>query len=168
MPVIGTNNIWPNYSAGNTSAAKKNGDTTLGQDDFMKILVAQLRHQDPMQPMQDRDFIAQMAQFSNVEQTMKMANELQMLRQSLGISADLIGKYVSWFDMNESGTGIVTKSGTVEAITFNDGKQFVIVDGFMISIDEITMIAQSEDTITNSDPDQEAQDPGEQEQGEED
>ncbi|MCZ4141354.1 flagellar hook capping protein, partial [Escherichia coli] len=63
--IFPTNATWPNYSAANkatTSAATKE----LGKDQFLKILITQLQNQDPMQPMEDKEFIAQMAQFSSV------------------------------------------------------------------------------------------------------
>lgn len=156
MPIQGTSNIWPHYSKGNTSTAKEAGGSTLGQDDFLKILIAQLKHQDPMQPMQDRDFIAQMAQFSSVEQMMNMAGEVKQLRQSMGISSDLIGKNVSWFDTNDSQTGLITHSGVVDAITFNEGNQYAIVSGKMILMDEIVKIwmEQNDENVTNSIDDQ--------------
>lgn len=156
MPVQGTSNVWPNYAARNVSAAKEGGQTILGQNEFLKILIAQLQNQDPMQPMQDRDFIAQMAQFSSVEQMMKMANEIELLRQSMGISSDLIGKNVSWYEMNDSRTGLVTASGVVEAITFNQGKQYAIVDGKMVAIDELVKIWVGEEPIIEEDGDDES------------
>lgn len=147
MPVNPNSVVWPNYATQNINAKKSTESKVLGQDEFLKILIAQLQNQDPMQPMQDRDFIAQMAQFSSVEQMMSMANEIQLLRQSMGISSDLIGKNVSWYEMNSSRTGIVTVSGVVEAITFSDGKQFAIVDGKMVAIDELVKIWVGEEPV---------------------
>jgi flagellar basal-body rod modification protein FlgD len=138
--IAGTSNIWPNYATGNTSTAKENGTGTLGKDDFMKILVAQLKHQDPMQPLQDREFIAQMAQFSSVEQIMNMGNEMKLLRQSMGISSDLIGKNISWNMSNSSGTGLETKSGIVDAISFSGGNQYVLVGEERIPIDQLVKV----------------------------
>jgi flagellar basal-body rod modification protein FlgD len=48
----------------------------LDKDDFMKILITQLTHQDPTEPLKDQEFIAQMAQFSSLEQMMNMGNEI--------------------------------------------------------------------------------------------
>src|SRR5688572_31229766 len=52
----------------------------LGQDEFIKILVAQLTSQDPLNPQKDSEFIGQMAQFSALESTKVMQNEIQTLR----------------------------------------------------------------------------------------
>ena len=51
---------------------RQTGPETMGKDAFMKILIAQLQNQDPTNPMKDNEFIAQMAQFSSLEQTMKL------------------------------------------------------------------------------------------------
>jgi flagellar basal-body rod modification protein FlgD len=140
MPIQGTSNVWPNYSQANSSTAKQSGENTLGKDDFLKILVAQLKHQDPTQPLQDREFIAQMAQFSSVEQLSNMSDQMKLLRQSMGISSDLIGKQVSWSSLNSSGTGIQTQSGVVDAITFRDGNQYAVVDAKEVPIDQLIKI----------------------------
>lgn len=140
--VTGTSNIWPHYSKKNITKTVNEGDQILGKDDFLKILVTQLRHQDPMQPMQDREFIAQMAQFSSVEQMMNMAGEMNALRQSLGISPDLIGKSIRWLQWNADGTKEEEFTGVVEAITFKDGLQHAVVGTNEITLDQIIRVWQ--------------------------
>jgi flagellar basal-body rod modification protein FlgD len=137
-----TTNIWPYYSSQNVQAAARKPVKQLGKDEFLQILVTQLRNQDPMQPMQDKEFIAQMAQFSSLEQTMNMATQLTSLRQSSSSAAGLIGKLVGW--QETSNTGVVTeKSGIVQSIVRKDGVQYVKIGGSEVKIDDLTSIADA-------------------------
>ncbi|MGC4092254.1 MAG: flagellar hook capping FlgD N-terminal domain-containing protein [Polyangiaceae bacterium] len=73
-------------SAASTLAAAAGGNSQLGKDSFLKLLVAQLRHQDPLKPQDDSAFVAQLAQFSSLEQTMGINSRLDMLSaQSQGL-----------------------------------------------------------------------------------
>ena len=69
---------------------------SLGKDDFLRILVTQLTHQDPTNPMEDRDFIAQMAQFSSLEQMQNLNKEFSRVAELIALSqaTALIGKTV--------------------------------------------------------------------------
>lgn len=138
---ISTRNVWPNYNEANVkSAASRDTSDTLGKDQFLKILVTQLRNQDPMQPMQDRDFIAQMAQFTSVEQLMNMASELSLMRQSIGSASSLIGKTIEWSEYNDKGE-IVNLKGVVESIISRDGLLFAKVGGSEIGLDYVHSIS---------------------------
>jgi flagellar basal-body rod modification protein FlgD len=140
---ISTQNVWPNYAKGNVDRAAASKSSTLGKDEFLKILVTQLKNQDPMQPLQDKEFIAQMAQFTSVEQLTNMANEMKGLRESLGLQPGLIGKKVSWTEMDATGSPI-TKEGIVDALTFKDGVQYASVAGTGISLDKLIKITNPE------------------------
>jgi len=77
--------------------------TDLGKDDFLKLLVTQLRYQDPMNPMEDKEFIAQMAQFTSLEQMTNM-NRSMITTQA----TNMIGGNVTWTsDLNELLDGVV-------------------------------------------------------------
>lgn len=141
--VTGSSGVWPYYSKDNQLAAKKTDKGTLDKDDFLKILVTQLKNQDPSQPLQDREFIAQMAQFTSVEQIMNMAGEMKLMRQSMGIASGLIGKTVSWTEI--SGSVTQTKSGIVEGISFEDGIQYANVKGEEIPLDRLIKVTNGED-----------------------
>lgn len=94
-PVVGEN-----LSTRNTSSE-------LGKDDFLRLLTVQLRHQDPLDPMDNTEFIAQMAQFSSLEQ-------LQNMNQTLEKGSDSEGRLHTAFQ-NNLATSLVGK--TVEVPT---------------------------------------------------
>jgi flagellar basal-body rod modification protein FlgD len=86
-------------------ATKKAGD--IGKDDFLKLLVGQLQHQDPMQPSDDTQFIGQMAQFSQLEQETNNAKSSEDLVRASTLG--LIGRTVTYTDAAKaSQTGVVT------------------------------------------------------------
>ena len=94
----------------------------LGKDDFLKLLITQLSHQDPTQPLEDRAFVAQMAQFSTLEQMTNMTGELSkvlgLLARSQAVA--LLGKTVEIAD------GQASISGRVEAISGNQYPQLLV------------------------------------------
>nr|WP_235549138.1 MULTISPECIES: flagellar hook capping FlgD N-terminal domain-containing protein [unclassified Paenibacillus] len=126
-------------NTGNKAKSKEKDNNTLGKDDFLKILITQLQNQDPTQPLQDKEFIAQMAQFTSVEQLTNMAGEMKLMRQSLGFVSGLIGKSITWTDIDSSGAS-VEKSGVIDSITFKDGNQYANVKGEEISLDKLKKI----------------------------
>ncbi len=81
----------------------------LDKDDFLKILLTQLTHQDPTKPMEDKEFISQMAQFSALEQMTNMSIEFGKLQNVLaaGQAINLIGKSVQIVDGEQVVTGVV-------------------------------------------------------------
>jgi flagellar basal-body rod modification protein FlgD len=82
---------------------------SLDKDDFMKILITQLTHQDPTKPMEDKEFIAQMAQFSTLEQMSNMSREFSTLKSVLmsNQAYSLLGRNVTVADGEQSVTGVV-------------------------------------------------------------
>ncbi|MFX3632919.1 MAG: flagellar hook capping FlgD N-terminal domain-containing protein [Candidatus Pristimantibacillus sp.] len=150
---------WPNYDPANTVV--KSADKTMGKDDFLKILVTQLQNQDPMEPLQDREFIAQMAQFTSVEQLMNMSTQLGLIRQNLGSASSLIGKAVEWFEYDDAGTSHI-KTDIVQSIVLSSGAQYVkFSDDTMLLLDDVVSIS---DTI-NEDQDVPAEDGSETPEG---
>ncbi|MGO4347975.1 flagellar hook capping FlgD N-terminal domain-containing protein [Paenibacillus sp. MCAF9] len=140
---VSTRVVWPNYSKENVQAAanKKNTDT-LGKDQFLSILVTQLRNQDPMQPLQDKEFIAQMAQFTSVEQLMNMSTELSLIRQNIGSASSLIGKTIEWNEYDDAGA-IKTAKGVVDSIISKDGLLYARVGGAEIALDYVNSISET-------------------------
>jgi len=85
----------------------------LGMEDFLKILLTQLTYQDPLKPMDNQEFMAQMAQFTSLEQTQQLNEKISMLvtNQSALQSVGLIGRAIEL--MTDSGT----LTGTVTALS---------------------------------------------------
>jgi flagellar basal-body rod modification protein FlgD len=98
------------------------GKESLNKDDFLKILLTQLTHQDPTAPMEDKEFIAQMAQFSTLEQMTNMNTEFSRLAQMLAgnQAVSLLGKTVDII----SGDTLVT--GEVEEIAGSEFPQLLV------------------------------------------
>jgi flagellar basal-body rod modification protein FlgD len=70
-----------------SSPATPGGMEQLGRDAFLQLLVTQLAHQNPLQPQADGEFIAQLAQFSSLEQLTQMQNTLERIATVLGVPA---------------------------------------------------------------------------------
>ena len=109
-----------------TQAPKSGKNSELGKDQFLKLFVAQLQHQDPMNPMQDQDFMGQMASFSTLEQVTNLAtaNEAMAGHLQLSQSVGLIGRTVTWTDDSDQ-----IHTGVVEKVTTRDGVPSLTVAG---------------------------------------
>jgi flagellar basal-body rod modification protein FlgD len=102
-----------------SQASKSGANSAMGKDQFLRLFVAQLQHQDPMSPMQDSDFMGQMASFSTLEQVSNLANE-----NAKSNAIGLIGRTVTWKDK-----GGAAQSGVVEKVSTVDGKPSLTVGG---------------------------------------
>ncbi|WP_432359332.1 flagellar hook assembly protein FlgD [Sporosarcina sp. UB5] len=110
---------------------RKTGPDTMGKDAFMKILIAQLQNQDPTNPMKDNEFIAQMAQFSSLEQTMNLASAFEKFAEAQNQSQliqynQFVGKNVRWHEMtdkkDEAGKPVVNEgTGIIQSAKFVNG-----------------------------------------------
>lgn len=107
---------------------RKTGD--LGKDDFLKLLVTQLKYQDPLSPMDDKQFISQMAQFSSLEQMQNLNTNFSSIK-----ALNLVNKYVR---ANNSDKNI---EGFVSSVKINNGKAFIQVNGESIPVEEVNLIS---------------------------
>ncbi|MDV6234488.1 flagellar hook capping FlgD N-terminal domain-containing protein [Leptospira ellisii] len=109
---------------------------SLGKDDFLKLLITQLSSQDPTNPVKDQDFIAQMAQFSSLEQMNNISTGIQKMGNRQSFS--LVGKLVSGPDF-VNGENV---AGIAGALFFDgEGKTFVRVNGRSIDVEQISLIS---------------------------
>ncbi len=98
-------------TASGTKAAPVNPASVIGKDEFLKILVGQLKSQNPMSPSSSEDFVGQMAQFSTVEQVGNMAKaNAEMLKTLRSDQAfGMIGKTVTYSSPDGRTEGVVEK-----------------------------------------------------------
>jgi flagellar basal-body rod modification protein FlgD len=104
---------------GGATSPREAPSGTLGKDEFLKLLVGQLRHQDPLNPLNDAEFMGQMAQFTQVEQLTNMAKGLELDR-----AFALIGREVTY--RNSEGDLV---RGLVERVVTENGKLTLTVNG---------------------------------------
>lgn len=108
---------------------------SLGKDDFLKLLIAQLSNQDPTSPIENTEFIAQMAQFSSLEQMTNMSAEFTKLAGVFRVSeaSSMLGKTIT---LN---VGDTTATGVVQAATREENPR-VMVGGRYYTMDQISAI----------------------------
>ena len=119
---------------------------SLGKDDFLRILLTQLTHQDPTAPMQDNEFIAQMAQFSALEQMSNMAADFARMTRMLQSTeaSGALGQTVE-IDLGDE----TTVQGIVQAVTRDEVPQ-IRVNNRLFNWDQVTTIintTKESDTI---------------------
>lgn len=110
---------------------------TLNQDDFLNLLVKQLTSQDPLNPQTDTQFIAQMAQFSALEQAKSMQSDMAQMRtdQQLLQANGLLGRVVSLQTGPDTST-----SGTVSAVQVTAGTPKIVVNGQAYDLSQLLSI----------------------------
>lgn len=121
------------------SQAESNASTRntgeLGKDDFLKLLITQVQYQDPMNPQSDTEFIAQLAQFSSLEQ---MQNLNKSFSYSTGFS--LMGKYISAEVDDEDGK-IKFVEGRVDSVHIMNGEVFAVVGEDDVPMNKISWVS---------------------------
>jgi flagellar basal-body rod modification protein FlgD len=147
----------PNLYLSNSNTTERKGNN-LGKDEFLKILITQLSNQDPLNPMKDQEFIAQMATFTSLEQMVNMNESItklhsgQMVANKLQYS-ELIGKEISWTEVVETdGESLVTdKKSKVVAVHFSGNDVKVEVeDGKLINTSIINEIRSKNEVVDNN------------------
>lgn len=125
--------IDPSYYLSNLTREAPSGE--LGKDEFLKLLMAQIKNQDPLDPMDDKEFISQMTTFSSLEQMMNMNDSIQQLVRNQSVSpviqySHMIGKEVSYYKLDEESGDILEPkeivTSQVKAISEKEG--FAVIE----------------------------------------
>lgn len=121
------------------------GTKALGKQDFLQLLIAQLKNQDPLQPSNDREFIVQLAQFNTLEQMERMNQTLSAMAtlSSLGQAAGLLGQQVE----GQGPAGPIR--GVVTGVLVENGEPLVEVGGTKLPISGISRLLTQAAAATN-------------------
>lgn len=134
---------------------------SMGKDEFLKLLITQLQYQDAMNPMDDKEFISQMAQFSSLEQLQNLSCVMEKGLQSLTESQDMLNERMAgtaalMLDYLAAGSvnlglnllgreiayqsGNEEKTGTATALSKEEGYFKIIVSGEEVSMADIISV----------------------------
>lgn len=120
----------------------------IDKDAFLRLLVTQLKYQDPLEPLQDREFIAQITQFSSLEQMMNLTQTMQSFAASqqhgwFTQHTYLIGQKVEWED--HSSEGSPKGEGVVSSIFHKNYQIFAELEGgVIVEISKITRVEKTD------------------------
>jgi len=146
-------------STSNTSSTSSTSSTTsanniLGKDDFLKLLITELKYQDPTDPMDNYEYISQMSTFSSLEQIQNLNTTMTSMADTLNgtllpsmllqQSSSMIGKAVSYTQTTTSGGTSTTAEleGVVESVVMKDGGLYYVIDGEEIAASSVTSMAE--------------------------
>jgi flagellar basal-body rod modification protein FlgD len=133
-------NPFATYQAG-VAGEPREAKKELGKDEFLKILAAQFRGQNPLEPLNDTEFIAQMAQFSSLEQLQNISAKLETFEEDLvwGQYMALLGKELYALTVDDEFI-----EGTVTGVSFKNGQFQLEIDGREYDIGAIISVGQPE------------------------
>lgn len=125
--------IDPSYYLHNRPRSEPSSE--LGKDDFLKILMTQIQNQDPLSPMDDREFISQMTTFSQLEQLMNMSESINTLVNNQMTSpviqySHLIGRQVSYYAIDDETGQVIEPKEMVESevIAISENSGFAVIE----------------------------------------
>ncbi|MGB9779300.1 flagellar hook capping FlgD N-terminal domain-containing protein [Caldanaerobacter sp.] len=127
---VNTNYIFPPISSQNRTAAKNE----LGKDDFLMLLVTQLKNQDPLNPIDDKEFLAQLAQFSALEQMQNLNESFTSVK-----AMSFIGKNIH-ASINDGNGNYREVFGKVEGVYRENGQYFLNVRGLDVPLDAVKAV----------------------------
>lgn len=120
--------------------AASNGFETLKTEDFVKILVAQLSNQNPLEPLDDNQLLQQVSSINSLSASSQLVTTLNglALNQGLGAASNLIGREITALVNREEVTGVV------ERAVVEDGKVFVVFGDTKVALDKIQSVGTAQ------------------------
>jgi flagellar basal-body rod modification protein FlgD len=114
----------------NSSDSQASKSSTLNQNDFLQLLVAQMQNQNPLEPQSNSEMAAQMAQFTSLQQSSAMSSSLAMLQAN-----SLIGNTVSLKVDSQT-----TANGVVQGVVMQSGTPEILVNGSLYNLNQVTTV----------------------------
>ncbi len=162
ITVDGTTYDAASYAASQTANKATNVNSTLGKDAFLTLLVTQMQNQDPLDPQDNGEYLAQLAQFSSLEQMTNVADNLASLSSIVsnidtsvlvGQLSGMIGQDVQWItetaSADENGNQVVNTAsyeGKVKGVSITDGSPSIIAEAdgktYQVPISEVTLVGE--------------------------
>ena len=143
IAAIENGQIVESASQSSLSSSKASSAGDMDKDSFLQLLVAQMKYQDPLEPTSNTEYIAQYAQFSQVEQMQNMAASMDLQRAS-----SLVGKEVSIKTTLSSGE-TQTVEGKVDYVVYENSKAYLSIGGKLYSMDDLDAVADSAYLLAN-------------------
>lgn len=132
-------------SAESTRKAISSSNNELGKDDFLKLLITQMQYQDPLNPMDNTEMVAQLAQFSALEQMQNVATST-----SYNQAVNMIGKSITATVYNEVTKQYDYVDGVAQSVNIKNGEVYLKVDDVDVPIGSVATVEESETSGTNS------------------
>lgn len=134
-------------SATSSSTTTTSTKKTLGQDDFLKLLAQQFQSQDPMKPVDDTAYLAQLAQFTSLEQTNSISTSLTEMKtqQALTTANSYIGHNVTINDGSDTNV-----TGSVSGVEIQDGTPRLVVGGNTYAVSSVIKVESGSTSQTTT------------------
>lgn len=145
-----------NNGDSNTTSTQVKDGSILGKDDFLKLLITQLRHQDPLEPMENTEFISQMASFSALEQMQNLNTSFNKLASVIydylvpqmqwQHAAQMLGKEVTYLNPDAEDEAEEQLTGVIESVLAKDGQIYFMINGTEVPVINVLEIMAPKDT----------------------
>ena len=124
-------------NAANGKSQQSSG-STMDKDSFLQLLVAQMKYQDPMEPTSNTEYVAQYAQFSELEAMQNLSSNMD-----LQLATSLVGKEVIMKTTGASGEPVYVQ-GKVDFVSMEGTKAYLTINGSKYSIDDLDSVVDGE------------------------
>lgn len=136
--VVKDGKIQESMSASSLAQATSGNNSSVNKDDFLQLLVAQMKYQDPLEPTSNTEWVSQYATFSELEEMQNMAGSLELSRAS-----SYVGKTVQISTTDAQGNTQYVQ-GNVDYVTYEAGKAYLSVNGNLYSMNDLLNVVDPE------------------------